>query len=235
MPGRLPEPVLGLRATATLNLPAAAPPPPTPMTVAAPAPNPARNPTPAVATSPVTPVVPAGAAGASPAASTPRVAAAAPLPAPVPVAPVVLHPAALAVAAAAARTPGAPEPGPQTARIGMADVQPLLGQVLGALQSGRGEQVLPWVERPSRQGDGADGFVQTYNRVVANARSVRVGPVRFSGRPQGEQLLVDGVVVLHVQDENQQSATRELSLRAQFASRGGQPVMTQLSASEIAR
>ena len=231
MPGRLPEPVLGLRATATLNLPAAAPPPPTPMTVAAPAPNPARNPTPAVATSPVTPVVPAGAAGASPAASTPLVAAAAP----VPVAPVVPQPAALAVAAAAARTPGAPEPGPQTARIGMADVQPLLGQVLGALQSGRGEQVLPWVERPSRQGDGADGFVQTYNRVVANARSVRVGPVRFSGRPQGEQLLVDGVVVLHVQDENQQSATRELSLRAQFASRGGQPVMTQLSASEIAR
>ncbi len=232
VPSPLPGPALGLRATAALNLPAAAAAPlpasPTP-TPAAP---PAQSPAPAVATALVSPTVPVT---APPVAPTPPVAAVAPLPAPVPVVPVVPQPAVLAVAAPAARTPAAPEPGPQTARIGMADVQPLLGHVLGVLQSGRGEKVLPWVERPSRQGDGADGFVQTYNRVVANARSVRLGPVRFSGRPQGEQLLVDGVVVLLVQDENQQPATRELALRAQFASRGGQPVMTQLNASEIAR
>ena len=117
----------------------------------------------------------------------------------------------------------------------MADVQPLLGQVMAALQSGRGEQVLRWVEPSTRPGDGADGFVQTYNRTVAHSRNVRLGSARFSGRPAGEQLLVDGVVLLHLQDENQQPSTRELVVWAQFATRGGQTVLTQLGASEIAR
>ena len=117
----------------------------------------------------------------------------------------------------------------------MADVQPLLGQVMGVLQSGRGEQVLQWVERPVRQGDGADGFVQTYNRVAGRSASVRLASAQFSGRPAGDQLVVDGVVLLNLQDENQRVSTRELVLRAQFASRGGQAVLTQLSASEIPR
>ena len=119
--------------------------------------------------------------------------------------------------------------------LGMEDVQPLLGQVLGVLQSGRGEQVLRWVERPVRPGDGADGFVQAYNRAVANARAVRLGPVRFSGRPVGDGLQVDGLVTLHLQDEYQQASTRELVLRAQFAARGGQAVLTRLNASEMTR
>ena len=121
------------------------------------------------------------------------------------------------------------------ARLSMDDVQPLLGHVLGALQSGRGEQVLRWVERPIRPGDGAEGFVQTYNRAVGNARAVRVGAVRFDGRPAAEGLQVEGVVLLHVQDENQQAATRELVLHAQFASKGGQAVLTRLNASETLR
>lgn len=117
----------------------------------------------------------------------------------------------------------------------MADVQPLLGQVLGAMQSGRAEQVLRWVERSSQAGDGADGFVQAYNRTVGNARVVRLGTVRFAGRPSAEGLQVDGVVTLQVQDENQQAVPRELAVRASFASRGGQPVLTRLNASETAR
>jgi hypothetical protein len=163
------------------------------------------------------------------------VVAAAPPPPPPPLPAPAQPPALAAMALPAARAPAAAEVATPATPVSMADVQPLLGHVLGALQSGRGEQVLRWVERPTRQGDGADSFVQTYNRVVANSRSVRLGPVQFSGRSAGEQLLVDGVVLLHLQDENQQPATRELVLRAQFASRGGQPVMTQLTASEIAR
>ncbi len=117
----------------------------------------------------------------------------------------------------------------------MEDVQPLLGQVLGVLQSGRGEQVLRWVERPVRPGDGADGFVLAYNRAGVNARAVRLGAVRFSGRPVGDGLQVDGLVTLHLQDEYQQASTRELVLRAQFAARGGQAVLTRLNASEMTR
>ena len=148
----------------------------------------------------------------------------APAPAPVP-------PAAPPVAAPAS----AADVTAQSNRPSMADVQPLLGQVMGVLQSGRGEQVLQWVERPVRQGDGADGFVQTYNRVAGRSASVRLASAQFSGRPAGDQLVVDGVVLLNLQDENQQVSTRELVLRAQFASRGGQAVLTQLSASEIVR
>lgn len=166
----------------------------------------------------------------------------APLAAPA-VAAVGMPVAPVALAAVAAPPPGLPAAAPvappealvPVTRLSMDDVQPLLGHVLGALQSGRGEQVLRWVERPTRPGDGADGFVQTYNRAVGNARAVRVGAVRFDGRPAVEGLQVEGVVLLHVQDENLQAATHELVLRAQFASKGGQAVLTRLNASETLR
>lgn len=138
-------------------------------------------------------------------------------------------------ARAGATTVAVNEAAPLAGRLGMEDVQPLLGQVLGVLQSGRGEQVLRWVERPVRPGDGADGFVLAYNRAVVNARAVRLGAVRFSGRPVGDGLQVDGLVTLHLQDEYQQASTRELVLRAQFAARGGQAVLTRLNASEMTR
>lgn len=120
-------------------------------------------------------------------------------------------------------------------RLTMDDVQPLLGQILAAMQSGRGEQVLRWVERPSRRGDGADGFVQAFNRAVANASSVRVGAARFSGRPADDGMLVDGVVMLHLQVDSPQPTAQELVLQAQFTARGGQAVLTRLNAIEIAR
>jgi len=117
----------------------------------------------------------------------------------------------------------------------MLDVQPLLAQLLGALQSGRGEQVIRLVDRAARQGDGGARFADIYNRTVSGSRSVKLGPVQFAGRSGAEQLVVDGVVLLHLQDEGAQISTRELVLRASFASRGGQPVLTQLSAGESAR
>ncbi len=117
----------------------------------------------------------------------------------------------------------------------MAEVQPLLGHLLDVLGSGRGEQIHRFLDRSARQGDGAESFVQTYNRVVANAGKVRLGPVQFSGRPAGDNLVVDGVVLLMMQDENLQPVTRQLVVKAQFSSRGGQAVMTQVTASELAR
>ncbi len=111
----------------------------------------------------------------------------------------------------------------------MADVQPLLAQLLGALQSGRGEQAVRLVERSSRT-DGDARFVEAYNRTLAGSRVVRLGQVQFAGKNGGEQLVVDGVVQLQLQDETLQMVTREFVLRALFASRAGQPVMTQLIA-----
>ena len=223
----------------------------------APAAEPALPALPAVPAVPAGPAVPAPpvarfappppALPATPRQAEPAARVAAPQPPPQPPQPVPAVAVAVAPAPAPALTPVPPAAPPvaapataaevtaQSNRPSMADVQPLLGQVMGVLQSGRGEQVLQWVERPVRQGDGADGFVQTYNRVAGRSASVRLASAQFSGRPAGDQLVVDGVVLLNLQDENQRVSTRELVLRAQFASRGGQAVLTQLSASEIPR
>ena len=117
----------------------------------------------------------------------------------------------------------------------MADVQPMLGQLLGALASGRGEQISRLVDRSARQGDGGARFVDMYNRTVFGARGVRVGAVQFADRGVGEQLAVDGVVLLHIVDDTARSQTRELVVRAWFSSRDGQPVLTQLTTGEPAR
>lgn len=140
--------------------------------------------------------------------------------------------------AAAVPAAAAPSTMPAATGLRMADVQPLLGQLLVALQSGRGEQVSRLVDRSSSQGDGSVRFVDAYNRAIGGARVVSLGGARFAGRSSGgEQLVVDGVVQLQLQspDDARQVNTRELVVRAQFASRAGQPVLTQLSAGDVAR
>ncbi len=108
----------------------------------------------------------------------------------------------------------------------------MLGQLLGALHSGRGEQVASLVDRSARQGDGGARFAEAYDRFLSGARVVKVGPVRFSGRGAGEQLIVDGVVQLHTQKDDQPVSQRELVVRASFASRGGQAVLTHVGSGD---
>ena len=117
----------------------------------------------------------------------------------------------------------------------MADVQPMLGQLLSAFASGRGDQISRLVDRSAKQGDGGARFVELYNRTVSGARGVRVGAVQFADRGVGEQLAVDGVVLLQIMDDGARPQTRELVVRAWFSSRDGQPVLTQLTTGESAR
>lgn len=117
----------------------------------------------------------------------------------------------------------------------MADVQPVLGQLLSAFASGRGDQISRLVDRSAKQGDGGARFVELYNRTVSGARGVRVGAVQFADRGVGEQLAVDGVVLLQILDDGARPQTRELVVRAWFSSRDGQPVLTQLTTGESAR
>lgn len=166
-----------------------------------------------------TPPVPVAAAAPLPLALAP-VSAPAPVNAPVPVS--APTPAPVPVSA--------PAPAPASASgVRMADVQPLLGQLLSALQSGRGEQVARLVDASARQGDGSDRLVDAYNRITSGARVVRLGSVQFASRGAGEQLIVDGVVLMHLQEDSGVPSTHELVLRAQFAARGGQPVLTQIT------
>jgi hypothetical protein len=113
----------------------------------------------------------------------------------------------------------------------MSEVQPLLNQLLGALQSGRGDAAVRLIDTMARQSGAGAGFSEAYERTLGGGRLLRIGQVQFAGRPSGDQLVVDGVLQLQLQasGEDAASASREFVLRAVFSSRGGQPVLTQLS------
>lgn len=196
----------------------------------------------------------AGAVSSSTDASPHSQKLAAPIPAAVavtaatPVPPNALRPPASlsspVVAATALPVPSVPvPPEPSVGATGatkpeilrMADVQPMLGQLLSAFASGRGDQISRLVDRSAKQGDGGARFVELYNRTVSGARGVRVGAVQFADRGVGEQLAVDGVVLLQIMDDGARPQTRELVVRAWFSSRDGQPVLTQLTTGESAR
>ena len=127
-----------------------------------------------------------------------------------------------------------PAPVPSPARNAgnsprMSEVQPLLNQLLGALQSGRGDAAVRLIDTMARQSGAGAGFSEAYERTLGGGRLLRIGQVQFAGRPTGDQLVVDGVLQLQVQENGQEAASREFVLRAAFVSRGGQPVLTQLS------
>lgn len=223
-------------------------------TFAAPTPAPAA----ALAPSPAVVVAASAPSAAPPAAPAPAPAQAAqhhgvggsvPVPAPPPTVAAASPPAAapnaastaVATAQAAPVAPAAervaaaqPAPVPSPARNAgnsprMSEVQPLLNQLLGALQSGRGDAAVRLIDTMARQSGAGAGFSEAYERTLGGGRLLRIGQVQFAGRPTGDQLVVDGVLQLQVQENGQEAASREFVLRAAFVSRGGQPVLTQLS------
>lgn len=119
----------------------------------------------------------------------------------------------------------------------MSEVQPLLNQLLGALQSGRGDAAVRLIDSMARQNGAGAGFPEAYERTLGGRRLLRIGQVRFAGRPADDQLVVDGVLQLQVQTdgEDMAAASREFILRAAFVSRGGKPVLTQLSPAGASR
>jgi hypothetical protein len=154
-------------------------------------------------------------------AVVPAVVSATPLPVSVPATSSV--PAAPVPVVAA--VPAAPAP-----RISMADVQPALAQVVNALQSGRGEDALQSLDWFSRRNASSTGFVQAYNAVLAGSRVIKLGQMHFRSRAAADQMVVDGVIQLHLQDDSQRVATRDFHLRAYFVARDGGPALTRLAA-----
>ena len=116
-----------------------------------------------------------------------------------------------------------------SARLNLADAQPALNQLIQSMQAGRGDELLRGLDRSVRHSGGAADLVNAYNLLVGGSRAVRLGPVKLRGRPNADQLAVDGVVQLVLQDQGQPPPVRELHLRALFVQRDGQVVMTELS------
>ncbi|MBW8467719.1 MAG: J domain-containing protein [Thiobacillus sp.] len=151
------------------------------------------------------------------------------VPAPVPM------PRAAAPASAPAALPAEPAAPARTALPAptLAQVQPVLSNLVASLPSGRGENMAQWIDSGFRAHPDTGRFVGRFNQLLAGLRVTQLGNVRFSSRTQGVQLVVDGVIVLHTQDMNNEARVRDLHLRAFFQPQEGQPVLTHLVAEKL--
>lgn len=151
-----------------------------------------------------------------------------PLPSPV-VAALAVAPAASQPPAAAPVARAAPAVAPPTPSPTLSDAQPLLTQVLQMLETGSGDQLLRLLEADARQSPGAQALSRNFEQLVKGARPVHLSQVEFKGEPRDGVLLVTGRIRLHAGETTIGSHGQRLLLRAEFASRGGKVMLTNLS------
>ena len=162
-------------------------------------------------------------------ADTPRTGAFPASPPPAPVAAETVA-AAPVVARTASATASAPEPVLPAAPTDLRPVQPVLAELLQALQSGQQEQVRRFAATHTRQAGAAAHFADTYARVVGQARIEGVDQARFSARAVADVQIVDGVIRLRVADQGTATAWRDLRVKAHFIMRESGPELSQLDA-----
>lgn len=134
-----------------------------------------------------------------------------------------------AVAGTVTATTTTPETG---APPSMAQIQPVLRNLMASLPDGRAETLLQWVDGAWRQRPANRAFAQQYDQWLAGQSVARLGKVAFHARDVGATTVVDGEVELHLQGAGGAVRVRELQLRASFLSQDGRAVLTQLVASE---
>ncbi len=150
-----------------------------------------------------------------------------PAPAPIP-APASAPPGPLATAMAApAPAPAwrpATRPGPT-----LMEAQPLLSQLLQVMESGRGDRILNLLDAEARSKPSAQALSRQYDSIVDGARPVRVSHVEFKAEPGDGRLLVVGHVRVLAGEQAIGAMGKRMVLRAEFASREGNVVITGLS------
>jgi len=114
----------------------------------------------------------------------------------------------------------------------ISDAQPTLSGLLDAIQSGRADRVLGWVDPAWRNAAHEAQFVQVFNQVVAGQAVSALEKVHFSGHNDQLNLIVNGELELKFQDVSSQTQQRGLQIRAYFLHRDGRAVLTRLVASK---
>ncbi len=142
------------------------------------------------------------------------------LPAPPPTAAALVPVLAAPASAPAAR----PNPG-----VTMAEAHPILSRLLQQLESGAGERVIGLLDRDARASPAAQALLRQYNNLVEGARQVKVANAQFRAEPQEGRLIVIGQVLMQVGDPQAGTTPREFAVQAEFVSRDGAVVMTQLT------
>jgi hypothetical protein len=115
-----------------------------------------------------------------------------------------------------------PVPGPS-----IADVQPLLTQLLQEVESGWGDNLIARLDRGARGAAQAQALARQLDALCDGVRPVRIARVAFKGEPRDGRLVVTGQATLQVRDAA--APTRQFALLAEFAERDGAPVLTRLA------
>lgn len=122
----------------------------------------------------------------------------------------------------------APKPGPT-----LMEAQPLLSQLLQVMESGRGERILNLLDPDARSKPSAQALSRQYDMLVDGARPVRVSHVEFKAEPGDGRLLVVGYFRVLAGEQTIGSLGKKMVLRAEFASREGNVVITGLSGGAV--
>jgi DnaJ-domain-containing protein 1 len=224
LPSMLATPTLPGASNRAPEPPAAAPSPAPVAEAAAPA-KPASEPAVTSTVFATTPVLAPGPATPPPAAAAVPVIAASTALAPAAQAAAVAAPVRrvplLASAAAARAAPSVPT------GLSMAEVHPLVMQLLQEIESGWGDNLIATLDFGARRTPGAQALARQLDTLCEGVRPVKIAKVDLKGEPRDGQLVVTGQVVLQVRDSS--TPTRRFALQAEFSQRDGAPVLTRLA------
>jgi hypothetical protein len=162
----------------------------------------------------------------APAPLVPQQSAVAPPPAPAP-APALIEawleiPVPLPIPVAIIRPVSRPAPT-------LKEAQPLLTQLLQLMEGGQGDRILNLLDVDARNKPSAQALSRQYDSLVDGARPVRLSHVEFKAQQADGRLLVIGQFRLIAGEQTIGSLGKRMVLRAEFASREGNVVITGLS------
>jgi hypothetical protein len=107
----------------------------------------------------------------------------------------------------------------------MADVQPMLMQLLEQVETGWGDNLIAPLDGGARRAAGAQALAKQLDALCDGLRPVKVSRVDFRGESRDGRLIVKGQLELQVRD----ASKRQLALLAEFSDRDGAPVLTRLA------
>jgi hypothetical protein len=129
------------------------------------------------------------------------------------------------------KTAAAPSTDPlqsPTAALAMADVQPLMAQVVGALESGVGENALDALDPASNIYAVRLAYLQGYYQFLQGERIAGLNAATFRASKGTGSFVVHGVLNLKLVGGFERATNRDLHIQATFKQVRGKPALTRL-------
>lgn len=127
-----------------------------------------------------------------------------------------------------APTGGSPAPAESRPGPTLSEVQPLLAQLLQQMESRRGDALLTLLDPEARNRPAARALALHYDALMQDAAQARLAHVEYRADPSEAGLLVTGRVRLLLDENSPMARGLRMTLRAEFANRGGEVVLISL-------